>query len=66
MRPVENSIYGIYESFGVTLINRLLLSFIYYDNVSLDTILPMLWTRYSHALLQIEIHSISFYVAKTT
>ena len=42
MRPVENSIYGIYESFGVTLINRLLLSFIYYDNVSLDTILSML------------------------
>ena len=48
IRPVGNSMYGIYEPFGVRLINRFRLGFSYLKNISLDIILPILWTHYAH------------------
>ena len=66
IRPAGNSMYGIYEPFGVRLINRLRMGFSHLWQHKFTHSLSILWTRYAHALLKLKIQSISFYAAKTT
>ena len=65
IRPVWNSVYGIYDPFGVRLTNRLRLDSVIYENKNLDRLLPILWTHYAHALMKLQIQSFFFYTAKT-
>ena len=55
------SMYGIYDLFGVRLIDWVS---VIYKNISLGTILLILWTHHAHALLILKIQII-FFAAKT-
>ena len=48
------------------IIKRLFLGFSYLRILSFGIILPILWTRYAHALLKLQIHNISSNTTKTT
>ena len=61
IRPVRNSMYDIFDSFRLDYLIDFVWIAAIYENISLDIILPILWTRYAHTLLKLKIQTISFY-----